>query len=199
MDHQNIESISKAFVQLFRPFCEVIIHNLASGTVSNVIGEQSTREIGEPSYLEGLDKLDLTKDIHGPYRKTTPDGRSIKSISIIIRNSDGTPEELLCINTDLSQFETARVLLSGFTSVLDAETFNPLANDWLEGLHVYISTWSLDKGIQIKNLQSITRRELVYNLEKNGVFNQKNAAQAVAKALGVSRATIYQDLRHNKR
>ena len=39
------------------------------------------------------------------------------------------------------------------------------------------------------------RKKLVTKLYENGVFKEKNSVIAVAKALGVSRATIYQDLR----
>ena len=192
---QNIKGIAEGLTQLFAPFCEVIVHDITSSVVVNVFGTQTGREVGEPSFLEELGIRDWAENVHGPYRKTAPDGRSIKSISIVTRHPDGSPHELVCINIDVSQFETARALLAGLTSVPEAEAMNPLANDWLEGLHVYVANWSVEKGIQMKDLQPAMRMGLIFELDQQGVFKQKNAAEAVAKALGVSRATVYQDLR----
>ena len=72
---------------------------------------------------------------------------------------------------------------------------NPLANDWLEKLNVFVADWTMERGIRLKDIKGKDRRLLVQELEQNGVFDQKNAAQAIAKVLGVSRATVYQDLR----
>ena len=194
MSDTTTHNLCEAIVRLFAPFGEAIVHDVKSGTVSHVHGKHSTREVGEPSFLEDMKIDDWTSDILGPYRKTEPDGRSIKSISILQRDAAGAPSELVCINVDVSQFEAARVLLSGLISVPDEEP-NPLANDWLEKLNVFVANWTMDRGVRLKDLQTDDRRELVQELEQNGVFEQKNAAQAVAKVLGVSRATVYQDLR----
>lgn len=199
MANHDVKNLAQGMVRLFAPFCEVILHDLKTGTVADVMGMQSTRMIGEPSYLDDLNFYDWTDNIQGPYRKTMPDGRSVKSISILCRSSNDEPKELLCINIDVSQFEVARALLSAFTSIPEKEVSNPLANDWLEGLHTFVANWTFEKGVQLKDLQSDMRKNLISELEKNDVFKQKNAAQAVAKAIGVSRATIYQDLRKNNK
>ncbi len=183
-----------AVARLFAPFCEVIIHDLHTGKVAKVFGKHSTREIGELSYLEDMKVETWTEDIQGPYRKTEPDGRAVKAISVVERDAQGLPTYLICINLDVSQFEAARVLMSGFVAVPEDEP-HPLANDWLENLHLFVANWTMDRGIQLKDLQAKDRGKLVQELERNGVFRQRNAVQAVAKALGVSRATVYQDLR----
>ena len=194
MSDPTTHNLCEAIVRLFAPFGEAIVHDVKSGTVSHVHGKHSTREVGEPSFLEGMKIDDWTSDIQGPYRKTEPDGRSIKSISILQRDPDGSPSQLVCINVDVSQFEAARLLLSGLVSVPDEEP-NPLANDWLERLNVFVANWTMQRGIGLKDIQADDRRQLVQELEQNGVFEQKNAAQAIAKVLGVSRATVYQDLK----
>ena len=186
--------LCEALVQLFSPFCEVIIHDLSTETVQQVVGKHSTREIGEPSYLEDMKVDTWTEDIWGPYKKTEADGRTIKSISLKERDADGNPTCLICINIDVSHFEAARTLLGGLVAVPEGKA-NPLANDWLENLNSFVASWTLDRGIHLKDLHTSDRKQLVQELEKNGVFHQRNAAQAIAKALGVSRATIYQDLR----
>ena len=194
MSDATTHNVCEAVVRLFAPFGEAIVHDIKSGTVAHVYGKHSTREVGEPSFLEDMKIEDWASDIQGPYRKTEPDGRSIKSISILQRDVDGAAAYLICINVDVSQFESARVLLSGLISVPDEEP-NPLANDWLEKLNVFVADWTMERGIRLKDIKGKDRRLLVQELEQNGVFDQKNAAQAIAKVLGVSRATVYQDLR----
>ncbi|MEO1025082.1 MAG: PAS domain-containing protein [Pseudomonadota bacterium] len=194
MNYTAHHDLCDALVQLLTPFCEVIVHDLKTETVVQVFGKHSTREIGEPSYLDDMEVDTWTEDIWGPYKKTEADGRAIKSISIKERDDTGEATYLICINIDVSQFEAARTLLSGLVAVPKEET-NPLANDWLENLNRYVANWTLDRGIQLKDLHTSDRKQLVQELEQNGLFLQRNAAQAIAKALGVSRATIYQDLR----
>jgi len=194
MHQDGLHALCQALVQLLAPFCEVLVHDIETETVVDVYGNHSTREIGEPSFLEDLKIEDWSGDVQGPYRKTEPDGRAIKSASILIRDENGNRTQVICINVDVSKFEAARVLLSGLVAVPENEP-NLLANDWLEKLHLFVANWTIDRGIHLKDLQSKDRKQLVQELERNGVFKQRNAAQAIAKALGVSRATIYQDLR----
>lgn len=194
MNKNNIDPISEALVLLFQPFCEVIIHDLNTDTVKKVYGTND-RKIGEPSFLNELKIDSWQTNVHGPYSKMTPDGQTIKSISIIIRDESFKPAELMCINMDVSHFEAARNVLSNLISIPEKELNNPLANDWVERLHTFIANWATTHGIQIKNIRPDMREKLVLKLHENGVFDQKNSVLAVAKALGVSRATIYQDLR----
>lgn len=195
MKDRNIAALAEAFCKIYAPFCEVILHDLAAGSVTAVYGSQSGRKVGDPSFLEELGVMDWTRDLHGPYRKTSPDGRSIKSISVVLRDEAGKAQSLLCINTDISNFELIRPMLDALTHVLDEELNNPLANDWLEKLNAFVAKWTMDRNIQIKHLTITDRRNLIRDMQTNGVFKQKNAAQAVAAALGISRATVYQDLR----
>ncbi|WP_299677621.1 PAS domain-containing protein [uncultured Roseobacter sp.] len=189
------QAFARAVVQLFSPFCEVVLHDLTSGTVAYVDGLQSGRETGDPSYLEELGVEDWTEDVHGPYRKTMPDGRAVKSISVVLRDAGGAADGLLCINVDMSQFETAKAVLAALTSVPASEAEHPLANDWVEDMHGHVASWCTTRGILLKDLQPGDRQALLSELARQGTFERKRAAQSVARALGVSRATVYQDLK----
>lgn len=195
MARQDVSGIARALVELFAPFCEVIVHDLSSGTVTCVEGTQSGRMVGDPSYLEELGIENWAEDVHGPYRKTMPDGRAIKSISVVLRDPDGTADALLCINMDVSQFEGAKAVLAALASIPASEAAHPLATDWLEELHRFVATWCARNGLLLKDLQPEPRKQLISELAQQGTFDRKRAAQAVARALGVSRATVYQDLK----
>jgi len=185
----------EALVKLHAPFCEVVVHDLSTETVAKVFATQTDRMTGEPSYLDELPEMDLTQRSYGPYRRTGTNGKAIKSISILVRDASGKPEQLICINIDVTQFETIQAAAGMVLAVPDDEKITPLANDWLERLHAFTSKYAAALGVLPRDLKALDRRTLVGELSTMKVFDQKNAAQAVARALGVSRATIYQDLK----
>ncbi|MCV3271327.1 helix-turn-helix transcriptional regulator [Roseobacter sinensis] len=193
--HASVVDAARGIARLFSPFCEVILHDLPSGTIASIDGAQSGRQVGEPSYLEELGIADWTENVHGPYRKVLPDGRAIKSISVVLRDAGGTPDALLCVNMDVSQFEGAQGLLAALTSIPATAATHPLANDWLEDLHQFIAEWCARQGVLLKDLRHSDRKALISELQGRGIFDRKRAAQAVARAVGVSRATVYQDLK----
>jgi len=77
------------------------------------------------------------------------------------------------INIDVTHFESARAILSNLTSIPEEKLDNPLANDWLERLHLYVANWTEKHGIQLKDIQPDMRKKLVTNLYENDVFKEK--------------------------
>ncbi|MEP5760650.1 MAG: PAS domain-containing protein [Litoreibacter sp.] len=195
MDYSTTDSFCEALVKLHAPFCEVVVHDLATETVAKVFATKTDRVVGEPSYLDELPAMDLNQKSYGPYRRTGTNGKALKSISIVGRNRKGEPEHLICINIDVTQYETIQAAVSMVLAVPDDEKSTPLANDWLERLHGFTGEYAAALGVLPRDLSAQERKALVGKLSNMNVFEQKNAAQAVAKALGVSRATIYQDLK----
>ena len=54
-----------------------------------------------------------------------------------------------------------------------------------------VDDWCRQHGVPRSALSRDDRLSLVADLDKHGVFNTRNAAEHVAAALGVSRATVY--------
>ncbi|HXF90517.1 MAG TPA: PAS domain-containing protein, partial [Candidatus Nitrosotenuis sp.] len=52
MTLENTIAISRGLILLFRPFVEVVIHDLASETIAFIEGGLSDRQKGDPSQLE---------------------------------------------------------------------------------------------------------------------------------------------------
>lgn len=187
--------VCDALVALLDPFAEVVLHDWATQTISHISGKLSYRKVGDPSFIDDLDPHSGQVPIFGPYRKTNPDGQQIKSISVLIRNERGDPVSLLCINVDISRFEAAQAALSHFISVPQASQNNPLADDWLETLNNFVARWRIENGLSDALLTVENRHLLLSVLHDRGVFDRPKAVDAVAMAIKVSRATIYNDLK----
>ncbi|MEM9477662.1 MAG: PAS domain-containing protein [Pseudomonadota bacterium] len=184
-----------AFEAILHPFMEVIVHDWRKQEVVFVQGNLTNRKIGDPSFMDETDLSFTSEAIIGPYRKTNPDGRQIKSISVVARDWEGAPQFLICLNLDVSQFAAAQTLLQAFTSIPSGFETNPLADDWVESLHEYIGAWRIRNGAPSGALSVEARRALVAELNEQNAFARPNAVPAVAIAVGVSRATLYADLK----
>lgn len=96
---------------IFQPFVEVVLHDLDTETAVHIAGNFSHREVGEPSLLHEID-FRSSERILGPYEKVNWDGRRIKSVSIIVRDSAERPIAVMCINADVSQFHAVMQTLN---------------------------------------------------------------------------------------
>lgn len=191
----NLVHFCDALVALLDPFAEVVVHDWETQTIAHLSGKLSHRKVGDPSFIDDVQPQSEEGPIYGPYRKTNPDGRQIKSISILVKNERGDPVSLLCINIDISRFEAAQAALSHFISVPQTAQNNPLADDWLETLNSFVAGWRLENGLSDDMLTAENRRRLLSVLHDRGVFERPKAVDAVSMAIRVSRATIYNDLK----
>src|SRR5690606_39087051 len=126
---------------LFRPYVEVVLHDLRTETVAHIANNFSKRELGDASLMHEIE-FDPGDNLIGPYEKINWDGRPLKSISIILRANE-RPVGVLCINTDLSHFNSAlRILetLIAVPHVADRSTAL-FKEDWHERINTYINAW----------------------------------------------------------
>ncbi len=194
-NNASLLHVCEALATLLDPFAEVVLHDWTTQTISHLSGKLSYRKVGDPSFIDDVEPHSGQGPIFGPYRKTNPDGRQIKSISVLIRDERGDPVSLLCINVDISRFEAAQAALSHFISVPQATQKNPLADDWLETLNSFVAHWRIENGLPDAPLTVDNRHKLLSVLYGRGVFDRPKAVDAVAMAIKVSRATIYNDLK----
>lgn len=192
-------STAEAISLLFYPDAEVVLHDLISGRIAAIYNNFSKRKVGDESLLEEPEEYDEFPNVFPVYSKTGPDGKKIKSISSVLRNSKGKAIGLLCINLDISKWEECyRFLESRLNNVTPqpppAELFK---NDWQERINCYVSSFLTREGTTLKLLDKEKKKAIVLALYKEGAFNAKNAASYVADVLDLSRATIYNYLKVN--
>jgi predicted transcriptional regulator YheO len=188
----NIHGLCDAIIVLMQPLVEIVIHDIPTHTISYIKGGISQRKIGDLSLLDHeLISKDLRLGQTNIYTKINNDGRLIKSVSVLFND-----DQLICINCDISVFKEMHQLSSLFlnqsTQGKPTSLFN---NDWPEQLHVSIHDFIHKKNWNFNTLSSKQKKELAHHLFIHNAFNQKNAADYVAKILNVGRATIFNYLK----
>lgn len=187
-------AVADGIAMLFSPFVEVVIHDLASEAIAYISNPQSRRTPGDPSQLEELN-FDPAQKVIGPYEKTNWDGRRMKCLSIVLRQTD-TPIGLMCINVDVSSFDQVRRALDGFLGApaQDENVRALFVHDWHERINRFVTEWCVERGVQLSTIDRGARRELIGGLNDIGAFQARRAPAYVARILGVSRATVYNEL-----
>ncbi len=105
----EFKQLADAIVAMFGRSCEVAIHDLTDlrKSVVHISGDVTGRKIGAPAtdlLVKALGKKDSEiKDMYN-YKTTARDGRSIKSSTIFLRDTDDNVVAAFCINLDTTDF-----------------------------------------------------------------------------------------------
>lgn len=184
--------LSQALIKLMAPLLEIVIHDIKSNTIIFIEGGLSSRKVGDPSFLDA-DVRDIKQVV---YPKISANGKPLRSISISLGKDQTNPEFLLCINFDVSVFVQIEALVSNvFNHSLEEQPDALFKNDWQERLHTGIHKMLKKNSWDLEALNNKQKKLLVEELFKQGVFNQTNAVEHVAKILKMGRATVFNYLR----
>ncbi len=196
---RNYAEIANAISALFRPYIEVVLHDLETEQVVHIANNFSKRELGEPSLLHEID-FNPNDRVIGPYEKINWDGKRLKSISVVIRDDDDKPTGIMCLNADVSHFHIAKQAFDALIAVPDnGEKPDVLfKEDWHERINEFVNAWVIENGVIVQQMTSAQRKKLVFALEDSGAFNGKNSTAYASRVLGLSRATIYNYLKQKK-
>jgi predicted transcriptional regulator YheO len=188
--------IADGLAALLGPFVEAVVHDLTTDCVAHIANRFSPREPGDPSDMKEI-SFSPDERVIGPYSKINWDGRRLKSISMVLRDISGAPIGMLCVNADVTEFDAARRTLQALlgaggepTSTVDA-AFHA---DWHEKINSFVAAWTSERGTTLDRLDRAGRRALIEALDATGAFEGRRAPVYVAKMLGISRATVYNEL-----
>lgn len=187
----------------FGPACEVVVHDLSQPerSVVHVAGEVTGRTPGAPATDLLLKCLrDGIPDHPLYYDVCTADGRTLRSSSVFLTQR-GVAFGAFCVNVDVSDFVRLKGLLDTLIrpvagQVVAKETFARNARDVVANA-VLEACGSLGRGTSA--LTRRERRRVIEKLHREGVFQLKKAPVYVAEVLGVSRFTVYSDLKAAQR
>ena len=199
-DLDNFRAIADAIATLFFPHVEVVLHDLRTQKIDHIANNLSKRAVGDDAALEDL--LEHTPDERniGPYEKLNWDGRKIRSVSTVLRDTRGTPVAVLCLNFNISMLESAKQALDLF---LSASRVIPqpdalFRDDWQERINSFLHAWLQQRQLGLNLLTREHKRELVEALHAEGAFKGKSAANYIANVLNMGRATVYKHLKEIK-
>ncbi|QBH95230.1 transcriptional regulator [Limnobaculum zhutongyuii] len=206
-EHENqlllreAKKIATALGKMFAPSCEVVLHDLTHPEHAIIAMENSLsgRKIGDPATEMGLARIqdDQFPDVVQNYENHFPDGRPAKSTSIGLRNSQGEYVAALCLNLDISLFNTMQQVLSQLTAVNNHEApLNESLKSWkLDDIRTEINHYAATLNTQPRALSSQQRQKLIRHLSDQGMLQLRGAATAAADTLGISRVSIYNALK----
>ncbi|MFP5421960.1 MAG: transcriptional regulator [Gammaproteobacteria bacterium] len=196
----NYRTIADAIATLFFPHAEVVLHDLRTQKVDYIANNISKRVIGDDAALEDMLSGDVDERTIGPYEKLNWDGQKIRSVSSVLRDATGTPIAVLCINLNISLFETAKQALDLFlsSSKLVPQPDALFRDDWQERINTFLHSWLRQRQLGLNLLTRDHKRELVEALHAEGAFKGKSAANYVANVLNMGRATVYKHLKEIK-
>ena len=176
--------------------CEVIVHDLTQPETSvvYVAGQVTGRKVGQ-SFDHLIKNVLLSKEFKNDqadnYLFQTPDGRTIKSSSALIRDG-GETIGMLCINYDVTVGQNFYQELASFYGVspeppvsteVDAkDDVVSIIDDLINNILGAADTTQLNRKKCV---------ELVKFMDDKGIFLVKGAMEKVAARLGVSKVTIY--------
>jgi predicted transcriptional regulator YheO len=196
----NYRAIADAIATLFFPHAEVVLHDLRTQQVDYIANNISKRAIGDDAALEDMLSGAVDERNIGPYEKLNWDGQKIRSMSTVLRDASGTPIAVLCINLNISLFETAKQALDLFlsSSKLIPQPDALFRDDWQERINSFLHSWLRQRQLGLNLLTREHKRELVEALHAEGAFKGKSAANYVANVLNMGRATVYKHLKEIK-
>ncbi len=196
MDMPQAIVIAEALAKLFHPFVEVVVHDIEKSSIAAIFNSFSRRAVGDDSMIQDAAGLDDGPDVHGPFEHRAFDGRRLKYTSAVLRDEKGRAVGLMCINVDVSPLERIEETLASFLgSAEDPATLDShFRDDWQERIRTFVLEHLKQHDTTIERISRRERAELVRALHRAGAFQAKNAAGFVANVLGVSRATVYNDL-----
>ena len=136
----------------------------------------------------------LTEDYVANYYFTAPNGRLIRSSTLLIKDEDGHLRGALCINLDTTRISEQIRFLQSFLPEKEAEAERPDEDTEKTG-HVAVMIEKLMDGILgnvcASDLSREERIEKIRFMETRGIFLMKGSVEKAAEKLGVNKVTIY--------
>lgn len=200
----TLSSLVEPLAAIIPGDCEVVLHDLRllPNSIVALAGCVTGRAIGGPAtdlLLRGSAQKHLESRIG--YVSRAPDGRELLSSTLVFRTSAGMPTAALCINCDTRQWrlvaELAAAMLPfpGNEPAPDpdsAEHFVPDVDNLAEDL---LTRAIAAADVPVDLMQKRHKLGVVQDLKERGFFILRESVERAARALGVSRFTIYNYLK----
>jgi len=202
-----LKTVVEALSSLAGPDVEIVLHDLRRPTHSIMAianGRITGRKVGDPILAGPVDDKafallhSLPPDASGRailagYRTRTREGAELLSSSAVFFNASGKPYVALCLNRDLTLYQglddfVGQVL--GIARKAPAERKKKHANidDMIGGIvHDAIGR----AGKPVAAMSRKERVDAIRRMDESGLFVVRGTAPRVARALGVTRYTIY--------
>ena len=189
--------------EVFGGDAEVVLQDVSdfnNSVISIRNNHISGRKLGAPAtnlVLKVMNGNFTDKNYVTNYRGISATGKVVRSSTYFIKDDRGIVVGMLCINIDIDKYVQLKNHLDGILK-LPEEIFEKTTEKFsvsAEGLASdSIETILEESGISPERMSQEEKMEVVYKLDKNGVFLVKGSICKIASILNVSNATIYRYL-----
>jgi len=199
----TLEEVVDFVAEAFGSKCEVALYSLedlSHAVVKIANGHVTGRKVGSPMTDFGIEMLKEAKssgkDMVGSHYSQLDDGQLLKSTSMMVRNGQGEPVGMLCINIDLSvpllDFVRGFLPKSGELPEKIVEHFPATLDELVERtLETVMSRVNGERGIS----PSDKNKAIVAELCQRRMFRVAGVIDILAKKMGISRYTVYNYIR----
>ncbi|HBV40350.1 MAG TPA: hypothetical protein DEF05_11860 [Erwinia sp.] len=197
---KEMSAVMDALASVTGQHLEIVLHDLtqpASSVVKIINGHISGRQPGSP--LQSAPENDLgflglleqkptgeNPQVFKDYRTTSVRGTALQSATVMFRDENHQPLVSLCFNADHSALETAQTLLRQLLPAsVPAEEISSLETRMNE---------IICSAMPSSGIAGVSKKEkiaIVRTMQDKGLFIVRGGVEKAAKALGVTRYTIY--------
>ncbi len=191
-----LRPVARGIAATFGRHCEVVLHDYRDPehSVVAVEGDVTQRRVGSPISQIGLSMIAQGDDAEDQinYITRAPNGRVLKSSTVLLRDADGHVFGALCINFDVTDLR----LLVGSVAELAGSPLTPatpitFTDDAAAVIRSVIDEEEVKLGRPIDRMSRQDRLVITQALDHRGVFALQRSVAVVAEHLGVSRASVY--------
>ena len=177
----------------------MVLHDLRSQRVDYIANNLSKREVGDDSALEDMLEGDSDERNIGPYEKLNWDGQKIRSVSTVLLDAAGQPLAVLCINLNISLFESAKAALDLFLAEQADPATGRAVPRRLAGAHQHLpARLAAAAPARLEPADPRAQARTGPGPARRGRVQGKSAANYVANVLNMGRATVYKHLKELK-
>src|SRR6202042_3477348 len=108
--------------------------------------------------------------VYFPYEKASIQGRTLKSASAIVADSQGRRIGLFCINFNVSQIEDSLDILKSLLDIPNKRPAILFQADFRENINLEIRDYLQQRSMALSALKRADRIDLVANLMAKGLF-----------------------------
>lgn len=197
VDIAFIKATADGIAALLFPDLEAVVHDVQSGRIVHIANGFSRRKVGDESLITDLPELATGPDVVGPYEKTGPNSRQLRSITMVARDERGEIRTLLCLNFDVTALSQVQKLLSGF-AVGQQSKARPEAlfsSDWREKLNEIIEALAATNNLRPGDFGRGEIIQVLVQARVHGLLDVRNFADYIGDYFKISRASVYNYLR----
>ena len=203
---QDTEQVLATLAALVEPLsrtlpsdCEVVLHDLRRlpNSIVAIAGDMTGRSVGGPATDLLLRKAAAgTLDTTVGYETRLPDGRCLRSTTVVLRDGEGTAVAALCINSDVMIWQAVKAIAESMLPSTQQEAQKPPEDEKflqdIDELAQHLLADAIDaSGAPVDLMQKRHKIAVVKDLKDRGFFMLKVSVEMTAQALQVTRFTIY--------